>query len=1178
MHFIAICKLFNAMGIRKNLICLCRCTALSLKEACIINKGIIMRLKLTIVSLTLLFIQSFASLDAQVNINVKNEPLINVLQQLDRQSGYDILFNSELIKRSGNVTVNIRNFTVENALNSILKGKYLKYEIESKTIIITADKRKRLDTSNDANIQQITFSTIKGTVRDIDGKPLFGVSVVVKQKNKGVYTDKNGNFSIEVESGDLIEFTYVGYESQKIRYQNQNVLDITLKVSDNQLDEIVTIGYGTTRKRDLTGSVAGIGANEIEQSQPRDFMTAMQGRIAGVQIVSESGEPGSGMNIKVRGANSINAGSTPLFVIDGIQLDLNTAEVATSNIGSSATSNPLATINPADIKSIEVLKDASATAIFGSRGANGVVIITTKTGASGKSNLEYNGSLGMSTASKRIDVLSAQDYIAYQRLRNNTSFLMIDTDNDGIPDTDRDFSNYRSHDWQREVLRTAITNDHMLTASGGNARSNYAASAGYLHQQGLAINNDYDRYNFRVRVNHTQSDRLKVGFNLNGAYSEMGGVANNGGIDGYNAMVPLLVVANPWEIRDDDDELISEDYISPLNVIYEGQKNTNLMRIIGNLNGEYKITKNLVFSTNIAANYSNSKLKEFYNSNTHLGYRWQGRAVINEVGTYSYNGNAQLNYNKTFKRHSINAMAGYELSRNNFEMFKNDVTSFEDESTGYNDISKGAILKGYNSERWSTSRMSYMGRLNYNYAGKYLLTGSLRADGSDKFGAGNRWAYFPSAAIAWTISNESFMQPVKAISNLKMRLSYGETGNERITAYSYFARMSNEYYANNNVIMFGMAPSSLENRNLKWETTAQYNAGIDLGLFNERVSITADYYSKITRDMLLDAPVAAQSGFNTQWLNIGRVDNEGFEFALSTKNIQTGNFNWNSNFNISFAKNTVRDLGGAKFIPINIAGDYIGNLGRIVVGQPIGTAYGYVYNGVYQIDEFTWQNNSDPAIPHASRTYTLKSEGLRYSGGNPQPGMLKYKDISGPDGVPDGVVDDAYDRAVISNSNPKHTGGFNNSFQYKNFDLSILFQWSYGNDILNVGKLRVNGYTPFMNVTYDYYNNFWSENNPTNQYAAPGKLDNTNSSYYVEDGSYLRLKSVYLSYRLPSSILKGTGFSEVKFYLAGQNLLTWTKYSGFDPEVNSNNPLLGGYERFSYPRPRNFSFGVNVKF
>lgn len=1017
---------------------------------------------------------------------------------------------------------------------------------------------------------------ISGIVIDTQKEPIPGVNVIIDGSTKGVVTDINGKYEIEVKKGDILLFSFVGMVPQKIKIDGQRVIDVTMMADVVALEEVVAIGYGTVKKSDLTGSVSSISSESISESQSNSFITAMQGRMAGVYISSESGEPGSGMNIQIRGAGSFYGASTPLFVIDGVQMDVNSSEVATSTMASTSSMDPMANLNPNDIESIEILKDASATAIFGSRGANGVVIITTKSGKGAKPVLEYSGSVSVSQTSKKLDVLSAWDYVDYQRLRENESFLMTDTDGDGTLDSERDFENIPSHNWQDEIFVNAITHNHTLMAGGSNGQSDYSASVGVLSQQGILKNNDYDRYNFRMKLNHKQSEKLSLGFNLNSSFAEQSGVTSNGGGGGgsYNGITQLVVIANPWEIFDEDLIETSDNYISPMALVNEAEKNTRFVKLIGSLNAKYKITRALSLVGTVGANYSKSKLKEYYPSTTSWGSQWGGKAGVKEIGTYSYNSSILLQYNKTFNKiHKINAMGGFEVFHYNFESFENVVTSFEDESTGVNDISKGSSVNTYSTNRWETNRLSYLSRLNYTLLDRYLFTASIRADGSDKFGADKRWGFFPSGAFAWRVMEENFMEDVNTLSNLKLRLSYGETGNESIPAYSQYASMENTYYASDDGIMFGMSPASRANEDLKWETTVQYNAGIDLGFFNNRLSVNLDVYQKATKDMLVETPISSQSGYSYQWSNLGDIDNKGLEVFVSTVNIQKKNFTWESSFNISFNRNKVKSLGGGEYIPVTISGGWLTTPGRVIVGEPIGVMYGYKQEGIYQIEDFTWQDNSDPSIAHDDRIYELKDDVVNYIAGTPIPGGMKYKDLND-----DGSADDENDRTVIGNCNPKHIGGINNSFRYKNFNLGFFFQWSYGNNVFNAGKLRLNGYQSYMNVTYNYYNNYWREDNPSNKYPGLGQVETTVSDYYVEDASYLRLKTVTLGYTVPTKVLKGLGISSAKCFISGNNLYTWTNYSGFDPEVASNNALLRGYERVSYPRSRNVTFGINVKF
>lgn len=1017
-------------------------------------------------------------------------------------------------------------------------------------------------------------TTLKGKVSDTNGDVIPGVSVIVKGTNLGGITNFDGEYTVNVPNNEsILVFSYLGYKTIEIKYAGQKELNVTLEEETSQLNEIVIIGYGSQKKSDLTGSVTGVKAETLMESQTTDVFSAMQGRMSGVQISSDSGQPGGGNNIVIRGQTSINGTSSPLFVIDGVQIDVNYSEVATTG-SSQSRINPLAGINPADIESIDVLKDASATAIYGSRGANGVVIITTKKGSSdGRLNADYTYNLGISSAIKRLDVLSPQDYLIYQQERGNLQFLNQDTNNDGIFDTPRNFDEILSYDWQKEALRTAISHQHQVSLRGGNKTTNFSAGLGYLTQEGLVINNDYDQYNLRMRLKADVNDRLSLTFNSNGAYSVLSGVANNGGPDSFTGITQMLVIANPWNIITDDVDFTEDAFINPLALINESDKQTSIFRLFANMSADYKITEHLRYYGFTGGNISNSKVKEFYSSNTGWGRLENGRARVKEVNTYSINHSSQLSFRKSFNpNHRIDAVGVFEIFHYNFEDFFNEVIGFENQTTGVNNISIGTSVSAYSTQRWSANRLSYLGRVNYTLFKKYLLTASIRADGSDKFGPGNRWGYFPSAAFAWKMSDEPFIKNIESISNLKLRLSYGATGNERIPPYTYLAQLNPAFYASNDNLIFGLAPSSLPNPNLKWETTEQLNAGIDLGLFKGRINVTADVYKKITTDLLLNAPIPSQSGFNSQFQNIGRIDNSGFELQISTNNINKADFTWKTDFNISFNRNEVKNLGGAEFIPISTFGGWQANVGRVIVGEQIGTMFGYQFDGIYQIDDFTWQNNSDPNIAFEDRNFTLKN-GLPVYSGTALPGRMKYKDVNN-----DGFINDE-DRTVIGNSNPVHFGGINNTFTYKNFDLSFFFQWSYGNDIYNASKVRLNGVQPWMNISQDYFENHWTPQNPSNTDPAYTFIDQQiASSYYVEDGSYLRLKTVSLGYRLPRDITKKLGFDKLSVNLIGNNLLTWTNYSGWDPEVNFNNPLLSGLDRIAYPRSRNFTFSFNASF
>ena len=987
-------------------------------------------------------------------------------------------------------------------------------------------------------------NNVTGLVTDNGGVPLPGATVLIKGTNNGGITNFDGEFDINITQPEcILEFSFLGMKTSDVIYNGQKVINVILEEEVNRLDQVVVVGYQEIKKRDITGSMSSINDSIINVSKTPNLFDAIQGRVAGVNIVSQSGEPGAGVNFNIRGSNSVFSAGSPLFIIDGVQIDVNQNEVASSGVGSSAQMDPLSTINPQDIQSMEILKDASATAIYGSRGANGVIIITTKSGKEGQLNFEYSGSLGFSEATQMIDMVTPQEYLLYRDARDPGNNF---TNNlDGTP---KDFSNVKNRNWQEAALRTAMVQNHYFSANGGSKNTNYSASLGLLNQEGIIIENEYKKYNFRINASHQQSERLKFGFNLNSAFSELDGVANSGGGgDEFNGVVQFLVIANPWEIEDlDQDQETSQDFLSPLSLIYEGEKKIRLNRTFGSFYGEYKILEHLKFRSQIGANFSNSKLQEFHSSKSRFGNRWNGRAYIRQTESYSYNFTNTLNYMNTFnKKHWVNILGGFETASYNNETFFNDIVGFDNQQVGFYDISIGQTFKDYGSDRIFSNRMSFFSRLNYTLKGKYLFTFNYRADGSDRLGLNNRWGYFPGGAFAWRAHREKFFRNIKQINELKFRISYGQTGNERIPPFSYAARLNNAFYASNDGIDFGLAPGSLENQNLKWETTTQFNIGVDMTLFKDKVNFTFDFYDKLTSDMLINTPIPAQTGFNSQWQNLGLLQNRGVEFTISTVNLKTPSFKWTTDFNISHNVNKVKELGTLQFIPTVIPNGWITNPGRVVVGEPIGAMYGYVFEGIHQ------EGNAEGAIP----------------------GSMKYKDLNG-----DGVIDDSNDRTIIGDSNPLHTGGITNTFNYKNFSLSVFFQWSYGNDVFNAATLRTNGFQPFMNITKDYYNNAWTPENASNTAPAFGRIESVASSYFVEDASFVRLKTINLSYDLPNKIFKGKQISGLRLYMSANNLLTFTNYSGFDPEVSSNNPLLRGFERFSYPRSKSIIMGLNLKF
>ena len=1015
---------------------------------------------------------------------------------------------------------------------------------------------------------------VRGTVKDSKG-PVRGVTVQVRGSSVSTSTDTGGNYVIKVPSmRSTLIFSAIGYGAIEQPVTSSRVVNVLLSERATSLNDIVVVGYGTQKKADLTGSVSSIKGSELQQSKAISFMEGMQGRAAGVQVTSTSGEPGAAVNINIRGANSFNSGTQPLYVIDGVQMDVNNGEVASSGFGNTSLSNPLASINPSDIASIEILKDASATAIFGSRGANGVVIVTTKSGGVNTSALEVNSYVGVGSATKKFHMLGGQDYADYRYFTNSQDpSFAVDTNGDGIMDKVRDMTGVPSHDWQKEGMRNALTQNYNVNYSGGNAKTTFSTSAGYMNQQGLIKNNSYERYNLSLKINHTATNRLKIGTSINASQAIGHGPASNGGnsVPNYNGLVQYFLLSKPVLVPDPGD--LSQDpdgasFGSPVDFLNYSYKQSPFFRLIADLSADYRIINGLNLNVRGGGILTNSKNKEFYPSNTSWGFAGNGVAILNTSNTSNWYQTSTLTFSKRIKDHFLTLLGGFELNGYTGETFSMTGQGFDIQSINpVDNIATAKLLSQLpTTNKYMYDRVSQFGRVNYSWKDRYLLTGTLRRDGSSKFGQDHKYAWFPSAALAWRLSNESFMQRQNIFSDVKLRGSYGVTGNDRIPPYQSLATTANTFYSGSSgTATLGISPNSFANPGLKWETTYQYDAGLDVTLLKDRINFTADVYLKQTKDLLIQADVPGQTGYMKQWQNLGQVDNKGLELTLNTINLRLRNFTWTSNFNISFNRNKVRSLGSVSYIPVNITGSTISSVGRVIVGQPIGTAYGYVFDGIYQLSDFDLVGGN----------YVLKKGVTSMLGRTAKPGDFKYKDLNG-----DGVVDNTHDYKIISNSNPLHYGGFANNFRYKNFELNVLFQWSYGNDILNIGRYRYEaggGY--FANVTEDYWNNAWTPVNPTNRYAAikgQGKTDI--SSYYVEDGSYLRLKNVTLSYTLNPSFLKKAGITGCQFYVTGENLHTWTSYSGFDPEIASYSPLLPGIDNISYPRSRTYTLGLNVKF
>ena len=1033
---------------------------------------------------------------------------------------------------------------------------------------------------------------VKGTVKDNLGEGVPGASVQVKGTSQGTVTDLDGKFALSVPNKNAtLVVSFIGYITVEQKVDPQKPMTITLREDTKTLDEVVVVGYQEVRKRDLTGSVAKANMNDILTAPVASFDQALGGRIAGVNVTSGEGMPGGTMNIVIRGNNSLTQENSPLFVIDGFPVEDTSAS---------------STLNPSDIESIDFLKDASATAIYGARGANGVVIVTTKKGKVGRAQLTYDGSFGVQNITRTIPMMDAYEFVKLQNEMYPTvvagSYL---ANYEGKQWTLEDYRNIDQYNWQDEIFRTAWQQNHTLRLTGGTEGVRYNASLSYFDQDGTLLETGYKRMQGRM---NTVVRRGKLNMSLTTNYSRSIQTGSTPSATSYSGMNNLFYsvwgyrpVTSPdtplsflMDSATDNAVDSSNDYrFNPILSL----KNEYRKNYINNLqiNGfaEYEVIKGLKVKVSAGYTYDARKNDQFNNSKTRYGGPTSTDKVNAQVTRSErltwLNENTVTYQTNIKKKHFINALAGITFQNSDYEAYAFRTTHIPNESLGMAGMSEGQAGTS-SSAKSSWSMLSYLGRFNYNYQSKYYATASFRVDGSSKFNKENRYGYFPSASLAWTFTEEKFMKPIKSIlSNGKLRLSWGLTGNNRIGEYDYYQLLSvmksrvGSYTATNSIpsgvypfendaTNAGTVPISLQNKNLKWETTEQWNLGLDLSFFKERIGVTVDVYRKNTRDLLLAAQLPYSSGFYNATKNIGKVRNDGLEISLNTLNIKTRDFQWSSNFNISFNKNKVLALSEnqtALMTAVQFDQNYNGQSSYIAkIGLPMGLMYGYIYEGTYKYDDFNQSGNS----------YTLKSNVPHFSTeNNTQPGMPKYADLNG-----DGVID-SNDRTIIGRGLPIHTGGFTNDFTYKGFDLSIFFQWSYGNDIMNANRLffeSSNNRSRELNQ-YASYANRWTADNPTSDIPAATNSSSNRviSSRIIEDGSFLRLKNVTIGYTFPSRMTKKWKIDKTRIYVAAQNLWTWTGYSGYDPEVSvRNSALTPGLDYSSYPRAYSVSFGVSLGF
>lgn len=977
---------------------------------------------------------------------------------------------------------------------------------------------------------------VTGKVLDENNKPLAGASVTIKGSSKSTVTNNGGEFTLkDVKPGTTVSISFQGYENGNLEISDQTSYSITLKPDVKQLTDVVVVGYGTQRKAASTGSIASVKAADITQTPVINVAQGLAARVAGVQITQNNAAPGGNISVRIRGTNSINGSSEPLYIVDGIQI---------SNGGSVTDVSPLSTINPNDIESVEVLKDASATAIYGARGANGVVLISTKRGKNGATRVQLETYQGVQNITKKLDMMNASQFAQLENDVYNTAVY------------DNPSSLGAGTDWQDYTYRKANMQNYQAAVSGGSDKTVFSLSGNYFNQDGIIIKSNFNRYSLRATLDHTISKHFKVGTSILTSYTTNNNIPTGiNSIDGplvTQGIVGATLGAPPTLVPYKEDGSIYpfadqfngryREVANPIGLAEILNRNT-IKRTLANVYVEAKIIEGLSYRGSFNADISGT-LNDYYSPLYILGKAEvsvnSGSAQKGNVNTTAWLHESVLTYNHNFGDHSLKVTGVYATQANMYNANSISAGGFPNDAT-LNEAVQLAINRTVSSNRSKDVLNSYMGRVNYGYANKYFVDITARYDGASKFGENHKWGFFPAVAAAWRIIEEPFMKHNKIFSDLKLRGSYGSTGNAgAIAPYQSLAlEGSGSNYQFNHIYTVGISPTGIPNKDLRWERSLQANVGLDIGLFNNRLNLVVDYYNKETKDLLFVKNLPLSSGYASVTGNFASIRNKGLELAADAR-ILTGKFKWNVNANLSFNRNELLGLEGG-------VNEFVLNPYSVLrVGQPLGVFKTYVFNGIYQTGETVLPGSG-------SRTGGVKVADLNND-----------KQITGND------------QRITGNANPSYIFGFSSNFSYKNFDLSFFFSGVQGNKIFNLSRYTFENALGGRNVVEGMVNR-WSPTNPSNEYASGfqgGRIPVTDR--FVEDGSYIRMKNITLGYKFPTI----KGISSARIYMSGNNLFTITKYSGYDPEVNSfggSNTLIG-IDNLVYPMARSFLVGLQVGF
>ena len=1044
-------------------------------------------------------------------------------------------------------------------INSIRRIRFYKH-IKNFLLYITFLSGYFLELNAKADyLPPLQNTTISGQVLDAEtNEALPGVTVQIKGTSSGAITDVNGNYTLaDVSESSILVFSYIGYQTIEIVVGTQTVVNVRLETDVESLQEVVVVGYGTQLKREVTGAVSKISSKDFNPTLNTNVEQMLEGKLAGVQVVQNSGEPGGGMSINIRGEGSINAGTGPLYVIDGLPINNSTVIGGTGNeIAATRTPrNPISFLNPADIESIEVLKDASAAAIYGARGANGVVLITTRSGTSGKIKVDYSGQFGINTVHNRLDLLNAQQYF------DGINQII----EDGVEGDWQPVEAFEGNgtDWQDIVFQDAIVQSHNISVSGGNETTSFLISSNYNSEEGLIRNTSFDRYTLRLNLDHT-TDKFRVGVNVTTSYIQDNFVPN--GFD-VNLRGGAINAARQWDptfpVRNPDGSFFTTDLYdidNPEAIITGNHINGNRYRTLGTTYAEYFILPQLSAMIRLGADVLSEDKTAYKDRTTVIGGSLNGVATAFQANRSNYLFEGTLNYNQDFGKHAINGVLGVTTQRFTNSSSSQEGTNFTTDATLADNfaLADPTTLQNTSSKN-QNQLLSYLGRVNYKYLERYLLTASYRIDGSSRFGEGNRFGFFPSVSVGWLLDQESFIPQTDVLTTLKLRASWGQTGNDRIGNYEYLPTFrggaNRTSYVLDDQLAIAFNPQRIPNPDLQWETTTQIDIGLDFALFNNRVSGSIEWYKKNTTDMLLNLAVPRETGFASIRTNAGEIQNSGIEFYINTINYDRNGFRWSSDANFYTLENEVVSLAGTDSLISESFAISNGNFALTAEGQPLRSFFGYEVIGI-------WQENDDfDAISN-----------------DVQPGDFKFRDING-----DGIID-SDDRTIIGNSFPDFSWGFGNTFSYKGFSLYVFLRGVHGVDMLNANLMEQ--YFPTragarVNRFADPFLNRWTPDNPTNEQPSylgiSRQAAQSVNSRTVVDASFVKIQNVRIGYQIPDKILPDF-FRSFEVYVSGVNLATFTDYDGFDPALNSDGSSNFRIDWNTYPSATSFILGLNVGF